>query len=106
MVRCAHICISLQYHASAEAQAHIFTSIIQSVSVLLSEVQADACKYTANTVEGTTVMSSLTRDRLGQWASGDNVCPLRTSGLDRLRDPGLNKVKFMIELIFFIVFNY
>ncbi|KAF2900491.1 hypothetical protein ILUMI_05696 [Ignelater luminosus] len=62
-----------------------------------NEPQADACKYTANFVEGTT-MSSLTRDRLGQWANGDNVCPLRTSGLDRLRDPGLNKgMAFTLE---------
>lgn len=32
------------------------------------------------------------RDRLGQWGNGDNVEPSRTSGLERLRNPNLNKV--------------
>ncbi|XP_017771042.1 PREDICTED: NADP-dependent malic enzyme-like isoform X2 [Nicrophorus vespilloides] len=36
-------------------------------------------------------MSEMHRDRLGQWADGDKGCTSRTSGLDRLRDPGLNK---------------
>lgn len=38
-------------------------------------------------------MSSLERDRLGLWGNGDNVVPSKSSGLDKLRDPNLNKVR-------------
>ncbi|GLV41123.1 Malic enzyme [Carabus blaptoides fortunei] len=42
---------------------------------------------------------NMEKDRLGQWASnGDNVCPSMIRGLDRLRDPGLNKgMAFTLE---------
>ncbi|CAG9769466.1 unnamed protein product [Ceutorhynchus assimilis] len=31
------------------------------------------------------------KDRLGQWGNGDNVAPGSESGIDRLKNPGLNK---------------
>ncbi|XP_050296262.1 NADP-dependent malic enzyme-like isoform X3 [Anthonomus grandis grandis] len=31
------------------------------------------------------------KDRLGQWGNGDNVVPGKESGIDRLKNPGLNK---------------
>ncbi|XP_048526241.1 NADP-dependent malic enzyme-like isoform X3 [Dendroctonus ponderosae] len=31
------------------------------------------------------------KDRLGQWGNGDNLIPGQESGLDRLKNPGLNK---------------
>ncbi|CAH0559307.1 unnamed protein product [Brassicogethes aeneus] len=34
---------------------------------------------------------NMERDRLGIWGAGDNVIPSKSSGLDRLRDPNLNK---------------
>ncbi|KAI4458739.1 malic enzyme-related [Holotrichia oblita] len=37
------------------------------------------------------IMSSVERDRLAQRGTGDHVMPCRTAGLDRLRDPNLNK---------------
>lgn len=37
------------------------------------------------------------RDRLGQWGNGDNVIPSRTSGLERIRNPNLNKVSFVTQ---------
>ncbi|KAF5303430.1 hypothetical protein FQA39_LY09974 [Lamprigera yunnana] len=43
-------------------------------------------------------MSSLTLDRIGHAADGDNGCPSRTSGLDHLRQAGLNKgMAFTLE---------
>lgn len=42
--------------------------------------------------------SSLERDRLGQWGCGDVVSASTTSGLDRLRDPGLNKVRYYLRI--------
>ncbi|XP_049821451.1 NADP-dependent malic enzyme isoform X2 [Aethina tumida] len=38
-----------------------------------------------------TMSDNLERDRLGLWGNGDNVIPSKASGLDRLRDPNLNK---------------
>ncbi|GJQ86254.1 Men [Trypoxylus dichotomus] len=44
------------------------------------------------------IMSAVERDRLGLRGNGDNVVPCRTAGLDRLRDPNLNKgLAFTIE---------
>ncbi|KAK9701011.1 Malic enzyme, NAD binding domain [Popillia japonica] len=44
------------------------------------------------------IMSSVERDRLAQRGVGDHVMPCRTAGLDRLRDPNLNKgLAFTIE---------
>nr|CAH7750686.1 unnamed protein product [Callosobruchus chinensis] len=38
------------------------------------------------------------RDRIGMWGNGDNVIPSITSGIDRLKTPGLNKgMAFTIE---------
>ncbi|CAH1967250.1 unnamed protein product [Acanthoscelides obtectus] len=38
------------------------------------------------------------RDRIGMWGNGDNVIPSITSGIDRMRIPGLNKgMAFTIE---------
>lgn len=48
-------------------------------------------------------MSAVERDRLGQRGNGDNVVPCRTAGLDRLRDPNLNKVR---DIIVFIMLLY
>lgn len=33
------------------------------------------------------------RDRIGIWGSGDSTSASKVSGLDRLRHPGLNKVR-------------
>ncbi|XP_060523876.1 NADP-dependent malic enzyme isoform X2 [Cylas formicarius] len=42
--------------------------------------------------------SAMEKDRLGQWGNGDNVIPSRESGLDRLKNAGLNKgLAFSIE---------
>lgn len=43
------------------------------------------------------------RDRLGQWGAGDNTCPPKIPGLERLKSPGLNKVK--ISKIYIIVYG-
>lgn len=56
-------------------------------------------------------MSKYARDRLGQWANGDNVCPSNITGLDRLRDPHLNKVRefyyiFVNNASFALIFLY
>lgn len=37
---------------------------------------------------------AMERDRIGMWGHGDNVIPGQTSGLDRLKHPGLNKVSW------------
>lgn len=34
------------------------------------------------------------RDRIGMWGHGDNVIPGKTSGIDRIKNPGLNKVSY------------
>lgn len=41
------------------------------------------------------------RDRLGQWNNGDNVRPSTVSGLERLKNPGLNKVKTRFYYFFY-----
>ncbi|KAL1509489.1 hypothetical protein ABEB36_004213 [Hypothenemus hampei] len=35
--------------------------------------------------------ATMEKDRLGQWSNGDNIVPGQESGLDRLKNPGLNK---------------
>lgn len=41
---------------------------------------------------------NMERDRLGQWGNGDNVCPSKTSGLERMKNPNLNKVSYVMLL--------
>ncbi|KAJ8922059.1 hypothetical protein NQ315_008700 [Exocentrus adspersus] len=41
--------------------------------------------------EKLTDIESMERDRLGMWGNGDNVIPGVASGLDRIKNPGLNK---------------
>ncbi|KAK4882677.1 hypothetical protein RN001_005996 [Aquatica leii] len=54
--------------------------------------------YTAHNPKTALTMSSLTLDRIGQRANGDNACPSRTSGLDHLHLAGLNKgMAFTLE---------
>ncbi|XP_025832201.1 NADP-dependent malic enzyme isoform X2 [Agrilus planipennis] len=39
----------------------------------------------------TKTTENIIMDRTGQWAAGDNVCPFKLSGHDRLQSPALNK---------------
>lgn len=41
---------------------------------------------------GTCTYGIMERDRIGLWGSGDGQPTSRISGLDRLKQPGLNKV--------------
>ncbi|CAH2085655.1 unnamed protein product [Euphydryas editha] len=44
-------------------------------------------------VSGKTCTYEMERDRIGVWGSGDGQSNSRLSGLDRLKHPGLNKVR-------------
>lgn len=44
-------------------------------------------------VSGRTRTYEMERDRIGVWGSGDGQSNSRLSGLDRLKHPGLNKVR-------------
>lgn len=49
-------------------------------------------KFDTTTKQYVNNLREMFRDRIGQWANGENVCPSKTSGLDRLKDPNMNKV--------------
>ncbi|XP_066251747.1 NADP-dependent malic enzyme isoform X1 [Euwallacea similis] len=82
----------------------IFKHIQQSsaLGVETTENAAYTCIVTTKEVKGKRVDSKLQnsvaldnvvmeKDRLGQWGNGDTFIPGSESGLDRLKNPGLNK---------------
>ena len=54
-------------------------------------------------------MAGLQRDRIGQRPyhehTGDNICPNMVRGIDYLRDPRLNKVRFVCVCVCVCVFG-
>lgn len=72
--------------------------IIARIFCLSESNKRQTGEYRAVLPESSTVLKrsdvtgNMERDRLGQWGNGDNSCPSRTSGLERIRNPNLNKV--------------
>nr|CAH7750691.1 unnamed protein product [Callosobruchus chinensis] len=55
-------------------------------------------QYSQSPCTDDTKFENMERDRIGMWGNGDNVIPSITSGIDRLKTPGLNKgMAFTIE---------
>jgi hypothetical protein len=49
---------------------------------------------------GKCTFDGMERDRIGLWGSGDGQAVNRISGLDRLKHPGLNKVRTSIPHLY------
>lgn len=98
------------YTASREFHAHVqyqtrspFNNSWCQFSVLSDRTVVDG-EYNLYTCEGSSYLPTHTnvkmeRDRLGQWGNGDNVIPSKTSGLERIRNPNLNKVRYIAHPI-------
>ncbi|CAH0559306.1 unnamed protein product [Brassicogethes aeneus] len=68
------------------------SKIFDYFSDLLVKSNEQSARQNANPQPVKGKMSeNMERDRLGIWGAGDNVIPSKSSGLDRLRDPNLNK---------------
>lgn len=89
---------SREFHAHVQSIALLL--IIARQIFCLSDRKADYGEFNKYSRGGNSLartnnnqtIKTMERDRLGQWGNGDNVIPSKTSGLERIRNPNLNKV--------------